>query len=144
MSIREDLAKNIVEVLTEIDNPRPVLVTREPFNVEELAITQFPAILVQVGQEDRELITMGGTGRKQGTIRFVLRGFVRGAELDSKRNQLIEAIDEILDSDRYREKTKSVVMNSAVTSIEIVERQPPLAELVMNFDVTYNYVMGTN
>lgn len=144
MSIREDLAHNLIDTLKEIENPRPVLVTREPFNVEELAITQFPALLIQSGTEDRELITMGGSGRKQGIIRYTIRGFVRGNELDTKRNDLIEAIDEILDSDRYRDKTKSVVMNSTIASIEVIERQPPLAEFVINFDITYNYVMGAN
>lgn len=145
MSIREDLANNIVETLAEIDTPRPVLITRQPFNVEELAITQFPAILVQTTTEDRELLTMGASsGRKQGTIRYQIRGFVRGTELDTKRNDLIEAIDEILDGDRYRDKAKTVVMDSIVVGIEVIERQPPLAEFVMNFDVTYNYVMGNN
>lgn len=145
-SIREDLAINLVEVLKEIEDPRPILVTREPFNVEELAITQFPAILVQTGTEDRELLTMGapGTGRKQGTINYSIRGYVRGNELDTKRNFLIEQIEEILDTDRQREKTKYVVMNSTITSIEIIERQAPLAEFVCNYEITYNYLVGTN
>jgi|DEB0MinimDraft_10_1074344.scaffolds.fasta_scaffold02120_9 hypothetical protein len=145
-SIREDLAINLVEVLKEIEDDKPILVTREPFNVEELAITQFPAILVQTGTEDRELLTMGapGTGRKQGTINYSIRGFVRGNELDSKRNRLIEQIEEILDTDRQREKTKYVVMDSIITSIEIIERQPPLAEFVCNYEITYNYLVGTN
>jgi hypothetical protein len=145
MSIREDLANNIVETLQEIETVKPVLVTRQPFNVEELAITQFPAILVQTTTEDRELLTMGSaSGRKRGVIRYQIRCFVRGNELDSKRNDLIEAIDEILDGDRYRNKTRSVVMDSTVVSIDIIERQAPLAEFVMNFDVTYNYVMKNN
>ncbi len=145
MSIREDLANNIVETLGEIGTPQPVLITRQPFNVEELAITQFPAIVVQTTTEDRELLTMGSAnGRKRGVIRYQIRCFVRGNELDSKRNDLIEAIDEILDGDRYRNKTRSVVMDSTVVSIDIIERQAPLAEFVMNFDVTYNYVMKNN
>jgi hypothetical protein len=145
MSIREDLANNIVETLQEIETVKPVLVTRQPFNVEELAITQFPAILVQTTTEDRELLTMGSaSGRKRGVIRYQIRCFVRGNELDSKRNDLIEAVDEILDEDRYRNKTRSVVMDSTVVSVEVIERQPPLAEFVMNFDVTYNYVMKNN
>jgi len=85
-----------------------------------------------------------GTGRKQGTINYSIRGFVRGNELDSKRNRLIEQIEEILDTDRQREKTKYVVMDSIITSIEIIERQPPLAEFVCNYEITYNYLVGTN
>tara|TARA_R110000822_G_scaffold190302_3_gene329084 strand:+ start:1396 stop:1842 length:447 start_codon:yes stop_codon:yes gene_type:complete len=145
-SIREDIVKDIIKVLKEIDPPRPVLVTREPFNVEELAITQFPAILVQTGTEDRDLLTMptmNSKGRKSGVINYLIRVFVRGSELDSKRNEMIERIDEILDSDRYRSKALSVVQNSQITSIEVVERQAPLAEVTITFQVEYNYLMGT-
>lgn len=137
MSLRNDIADNIVEVLKDIADPRPVLVTREPFDVEKLAITQFPAILVQSGSEERDTETMGTGGVRRGTILFQLRGFQRGTELDNKRNQLIEAIEEQLDSDRYRGKTSGQVQNSMVTSIEVIERLAPLAEFVINFEVTY-------
>jgi hypothetical protein len=142
MSIRNDLADNIVEVLTDIRSPRPVLVTREPFDVEKLAITQFPAILVQTGVEDRDTETMAA-GLRRGTITYNLRGFVRGTELDKKRNELIEAIEETLDSDRYREKGGSVVQNSQITRIEVIERLAPLAEFVMDYEVTYYFRRGT-
>jgi|TARA_B100001094_G_C18176478_1_gene798171 hypothetical protein len=143
MSLRNQIADNIVEVLKDIANPRPVLVTREPFDVEKLAITQFPAILVQSGSEERDTETMGVSGHRRGTIIFQLRGFQRGTELDNKRNQLIEAIEEQLDSDRYRGKTSGQVQNSMVTSVEVIERLAPLAEFVINFEVTYYFVRGS-
>ena len=74
MSLRNDIANNIVEVLKDIADPRPVLVTREPFDVEKLAITQFPAILIQSGSEERDTETMGA-GVRRGTISFQIRGF---------------------------------------------------------------------
>jgi hypothetical protein len=140
MSIREEVAKNIVDVLQTIEYPAPVLITREPFVVQELAITQFPAILVQIQNEERSTITMGatGVGRRTGTITYQLRAFVRGTELDRRRNELIEAIEEQLDAKRYREV--SGVTDSQVTLIEIIERQPPLAEFVITFQVKYNYL----
>ena len=140
MSIREEVAKNIVDVLQTIEYPAPVLITREPFAVQELAITQFPAILVQIQNEERTTITMGApnVGRRQGTILYSLRGFVRGTELDRRRNELIESIEEILDAKRYREVDG--VTDSQVTLIEIIERQPPLAEFVITFQVRYNYL----
>lgn len=140
MSIREQVAKNIVDVLKTIEYPAPVLVTREPFVVQELAITQFPAILVQIQNEERTTITMGApnVGRRQGTILYQLRGFVRGTELDRRRNELIESIEEILDAQRFREVEG--VTDSQVILIEIVERQPPLAEFVVTFQVRYNYL----
>lgn len=143
MSIRNDLADNIVEVLKDIRDPRPVLVTREPFDVEKLAITQFPAILVQTGIEDRDTETMAMAGYRRGTITYNIRGFVRGTELDRKRNELIEAIEEKLDSDRYREKGTSVVQNSMITRVEVVERLAPLAEFTMSYEVTYYFRRGT-
>ena len=66
MSNREDIAKNIQDVLGDMTPPRPVLVTREPFDVNKLAITQFPAVLITTGNESREDNTMSG-GRR-GTI----------------------------------------------------------------------------
>lgn len=142
-SLREQVAINIVDTLREILEPHVVLVTRDPFDVEKLAITQFPALLVQQTTESRESITMGppGTGRRMGVMEFEIRGFVRGTELDTKRNELIEAVEEALDSDRYR--NVQGVIDSQVRTIEIVPRLQPLAEFVMTFDVTYNYARGT-
>jgi hypothetical protein len=142
MSIREQIAQNIVSVLKTIEHPAPVLITREPFLVQELAITQFPAILVQIQNEERETISMGvpNVGRRMGTITYQLRGYVRGTELDRRRNDLIESIEEILDGDRYRDLRVEGVIDSQVILIEVVERQPPLAEIVVTFQVRYNYL----
>ena len=46
MSAREDIANNIVEQLENMSNPAPGLVSRVFFDVQKLAITQFPAVLV--------------------------------------------------------------------------------------------------
>lgn len=142
MSIREQVAENIVAVLKTIEHPAPVLITREPFIAQELAITQFPAILVQIQEENRETITMGtpNVGRRMGTITYILRGYVRGTELDKRRNELIEAIEEILDGDRYRDLWTEGVIDSQVRLIEIPERQAPLAEIAVTFEVKYNYL----
>jgi len=141
-NLREQISDNIITVLKDLEDPKPVLVTREPFNVLEIAITQFPAILVTAVREDRETITMGapGAGRRQGTIDFEIRGYVRGNELDRKRNDLIEQIEESLDSDRYRELKADGVIDSQVVIIEIIERAPPLAEFVITFRCRYNYL----
>jgi hypothetical protein len=144
-SLREQVAINCVDVLKEIDDPHVVLVTREPFDVEKLAITQFPALLVQQTTETRETITMGtpGVGRRMGVMTFEIRGFVRGTELDSRRNELIEAVEKQLDSDRYRGLLATGVTDSQLVSIEIVPRLQPLAEFIITVEVTYNYLRGT-
>lgn len=150
ISLREQIAENIEQVLADIEDPQCVLVTREPFEVEKLAITQFPAILIQMDTEQRQTITMGAgnVGRRQGVITYVVRGFVRGTNLDSRRNQLIDAIETALDSDRYRglplTADGNLVTDSQVTTIEVEPRQAPLAEFAVTFQVTYNYLRGNS
>lgn len=142
MSLREDFAVNIVDVLKNMQDPKPVLVTREPFDVEKLAITQFPALLVSTGSEIRADYSMGI--RRQGTISYTIRGFVRGgAELDRQKNDLIERIEETLDADRTR-GTNNKNMVTQVTAIEVIERLPPLAEVAVTVEVRYLYTKGTN
>jgi hypothetical protein len=144
MTIREISAVNIVECLKEISDPRVVLVTREPFDVEKLAITQFPALLVQQTTETRRTISMGSPsqGRRQGVMTFEIRGFVRGTELDTKRNQLIEAVETALDTDRYRSQWAQGVTDTQITEIQVIPRMQPLAEFAMTIEVTYNYARG--
>lgn len=144
-NLRQQISENIIDVLKIINDPKPVLVTREPFNVAELAITQFPAILVIPTVEERETITMGSSavGRRMGTINYTIRGYVRGNDLDKKRSDLIEAIEESLDSDRYRDLKANGVIDSQIKTIEIIERMPPLAEFSIMFQVRYNYLRGT-
>lgn len=148
-SLREQISENIEQVLADLQDPQPVLVTREPFEVEKLAITQFPAILIQLVNETRETVSMGapGVGRRVGELNYTIRCFVRGTELDSRRNQLMDAIDTALDSDRYRSLATTIegnaVLDSQVTEIIVIPRQPPLAEFTVNFRVNYSYIRGT-
>ena len=53
MSKREDIASNIVTVITNISSPDTKKVTRQPFNLEELSQTQYPAVLVQTQTEEK-------------------------------------------------------------------------------------------
>lgn len=141
-NLRQQISENIVRVLKDMRDPQPVLVTREPFNVAEIAITQFPAILITPTIEERETITMGqnGVGRRMGTLDFTIRGYVRGAELDRQRNDLVERIEEALEGDRYRALIGSGVIDSQIVTIEVIDRLPPLAEVAITFRVRYNYL----
>lgn len=143
MSLREDIANEIVRVLKTIDDPAVKLVTREPFSITDLPITQFPALLIQTANENRLTATQGavGKGQREGVITYAIRGFVRGTEIDRLRNDLIEAVEEKLDSNR----TFGIagVIFSQVTNIDVVERLAPLGELIITFDVRYYFTRGT-
>lgn len=135
MSTREQIIENIVEVLRDMDDPKPNLVSREPFDVEKLAITQFPAILVQSGTEVRTDTAMN---KRFGTIAYTIRAFVRGTELDKKKNEIVERIEETLDTDRLR-GTTNTSMRTQVVSIQPVDRLAPLGEVVITASVEYKY-----
>jgi hypothetical protein len=144
MSLREQITTTLVTRFQEIEDPLIALATREPIDVEKLAITQFPAILVTFAVETRETVTMGmsGIGQRMGELAFDLRGFVRGAELDQKRNDLIEAIEEQLELDRYLGLANSGVLDSQITEIEVIPRLAPLAEVRLRLVVRYSYMRG--
>ena len=145
MSLRESIAQELVRIFKEIEDPRVVLVTREPYEADKLAITQFPAMLVQLTKEDRQSVTMGPptTGRRVGTLTVNLRCHVRGVELDRRRNDLIEGIEEQIEKDRYLNLRSSGVLDTQVTYIEVIERLAPLAEILVELQIRYNYVRGS-
>lgn len=139
MSIRESVIENIVDVLKDMNDPKPILVSREPFDVEKLAITQFPAILVQSGVEVRQDTSMTG---RIGTISYTIRAFVRGNELDKKKNEIVERIEETLEADRRRD-TANTKITTQVVQIIPVDRLAPLGEVAVVVEVQYKYTKGT-
>lgn len=139
MSIRESVIEDIVTVLKDMDDPKPVLVSREPFDVEKLAITQFPAILVQSGTETRADYNMNG---RQGIIEYNIRAFVRGTELDRRKNSIVERIEETLELNRRR-LANTYNIKTEITEIEPISRLEPLGEVSITAQVTYNYRRGT-
>ena len=139
MSLRNDIADNIVKTIKELTDPRPVLVTREPFDVEKLAITQFPAVMVNSGSEERDDFDMSF---RSGTIEYTLRCFVRGAaEIDRQKNDLIESISEGLEEDRRR-GTSNPGVTTLIATVEVIDRLPPLAEVIITVQVRYRYRKG--
>jgi len=113
MSNREYAVDNIIKVLRDMDHPKPTFVTREPFDVLKIAITQFPAILITTGNEIREDDAMGGIRR--GIIQVQIRGYVRadGREgqtisVDQKRNELIERIEDFRYENRIPSRSEAI------------------------------------
>lgn len=145
MSLRQQIIEKIETAIREVEEPRVSFVTREPFNVLEIAITQFPAVLITFQDETRETVTMGPTsyGRRQGEITIGVRCYVRGTELDRRRNELLEAIEEQLEKNRNLDLQSMGVMDTQVTRIQVIERMPPLAEFLIEVTVRYHYLRGT-
>lgn len=143
MSARENIANNIQEQLENMTNPAPGLVSRVFFDVAKIAITQFPAILVNTLNETREDVS---TDLRQGTIDYSLRCYVRGSEIDTLRNNLVERVEEVMEVSRDRD----IALNSGnihnvstvITGVEVIEREPPLGEVVVNVQVRYTYKKG--
>jgi hypothetical protein len=143
MSAREDIAKNIVEQLENMTDPAPGKVSRVFFDVSKLAITQFPAILVVTNNEVRDDISMNA---RQGIIQYELRCYVRGTEVDTLRNEIIERVEETLELSRDRDIALAVSnihnVKTQVRNIDIVDRELPLGECVITVDVKYTYKKG--
>jgi len=143
VSARENIAKNLVQQLENMTNPSLGKVSRVFFDVQKLAITQFPAILVVTSNESREDIS---TDLRQGVIEYQLRCYVRGTEIDTLRNNLIENVEESLEVSRDRDITLSTTnvhnVTTHITNIEVVDRELPLGEVVVTVEVTYAYRKG--
>ena len=143
MSAREDIANNIVEQLENMTNPAPGLVSRVFFDVQKLAITQFPAVLIVTSNESREDVA---TDMREGRISYELRCYVRGTEIDTLRNEMVERIEETLEVSRDRDialaDTNIHNVTTRVVNVEVVERELPLGEVIVLCDVIYRYKKG--
>ena len=143
MSVRENIAANIVTVLTAISSPITLKkITRQPFEPRDLSQQQYPCAWVESAEETREDISIND-GTRQGTVDFVIMGFVQGAEsnIDTARNQLITAIETALDIDRTRD---SNALDTEVISIETDEGTIfPLGGIRMVARCIYTFTSGT-
>ena len=144
MSVRENIASNIKTVIDAISSPDVKLCTRQPFELEELSQQQYPAVVVQTSEENREDQELGsGAKTRIGTIDFAILGFVKGAEsnIDTLRNQLITAIETSLESDITR---SSNALDTEVISVETDEGTLfPIGGIRMVVRCTYEFQAGT-
>ena len=143
MSVREKIADSIVDTLRDVVPNKDIsYVTREPFDFEKLSNAQFPAILVQSADEDRNDDTVGGSlSNRMATINYQLVCYVKGSQLDSARNNIIEAVEESLDVDRTR---GDVALDTQIISIETDEGSiAPIGGVILTLRVLYKYQRGT-
>tara|TARA_R100000231_G_scaffold29017_3_gene25791 strand:+ start:1400 stop:1837 length:438 start_codon:yes stop_codon:yes gene_type:complete len=144
MSVRENIASNIASTISGITSPLIKKVTRQPFDIDELSDKQYPAVIVQTSEETREDIEMGdGAKTRQGTIDFVISGFVKGAEsnIDTLRNQLISSIESELENDITRSNN---ALDTEVVSVETDEGTLfPIGGIRMTIRCMYVFQSGT-
>ena len=144
MSTRENIASNIASTISGISSPSIKKVTRQPFDLDELSDNQYPVVIVQTSEETREDVEIGsGAKTRQGTIDFVLSGFVKGAEanIDTLRNQLITAIETELESDITRSGN---ALDTEVISVETDEGTLfPIGGIRMTIRCIYTFDSGT-
>ena len=144
MSIREDIASNLLTVISNISSPAIKKATRQPFLLDELSMQQYPAVIVQTSEENRDDSELGsGAKTRHGTIDFVILGFVKGAEanIDTARNTLITAIETAIETDITRDGN---ALDSEVIQVETDEGSLfPVGGIKMTIRCMYEYQSGT-
>jgi hypothetical protein len=140
MSVREDIASNLLTVISNISSPTIKKATRQPFLLDELSEQQYPAVIIQTSEENRDDSELGnGAKTRHGTIDFVILGFVKGAEanIDTARNTLITAIETAIESDITRNGN---ALDSEVIQVETDEGS---FGIKMTIRCMYEYQSGT-
>ena len=145
MSTRENIASNLLSTISAISSPITIKkATRQPFDLDELSDKQYPAIIVQTSEETREDQELGsGAKTRIATVDFLVLGFVKGAEanIDTKRNQLITAIETALESDITRSNN---ALDTEVIQVETDEGTLfPIGGIRMTIRCTYEFQAGT-
>ena len=144
MIVRENIASNLLSVISAISSPDIIKATRQPFLLDELSEQQYPAVIVQTSEENRDDSELGtGARTRHGTIDFVVLGFVKGAEanIDTKRNELITAIETALESDITRSGN---ALDTEVVQVETDEGSLfPVGGIRMTIRCMYEYQAGT-
>ncbi len=144
MSVRENIASNLLTVISNISSPDIRKATRQPFIIDELSAQQYPAVIVQTSEENRDDSEMGsGAKTRIGTIDFVILGFVKGAEsnIDTARNELITAIETALETDPTRSNN---ALDTEVIQVETDEGSLfPVGGIRMTIRCMYEYQSGT-
>ena len=144
MSVRENIASNLLTVISNISSPDIIKATRQPFLLDELSDKQYPAVIVQTSEENRDDSELGsGAKTRHGTIDFLILGFVKGAEsnIDTLRNALITAIETAIETDITRSGN---ALDSEVVQVETDEGSLfPVGGIRMTIRCMYEYQSGT-
>lgn len=144
MSTRENIASNLATTISGITAITIKKVTRQPFPLEELSEQQYPAVLIQTQEETKEDQELGSGGKTRiNNLEFLITGFVKTNEsnIDTARNQLLEVIEEALETDITR---GGYALDTEVLSIETdAGTLFPYGGVSMIVRVIYEHQSGT-
>jgi hypothetical protein len=135
-SYREQIAKDIEKSVKAITITK--LVSRDMFEINELSDAQFPAVLITTGSERKTDIAMGY--ERQGTIEYILTGFVKGKYLDTARNKLCDELEQKLYEDVSRNGYATDTMVTEINTDEGVVY--PLGAIQMIVQIEYIHPKG--
>lgn len=141
-SRRELIIQDIVETLKNQQTIRLGVVTRDPgIELQDLAKTAFPAVIVESGAEIRESITQMGAGQqRQATMSVNMSVWIgSNTQADSQLNDLIEKIEELLEVDTTR---GGQAIDTQLVEIETDTDTAPYASMNLIFQVQYIYTKG--
>lgn len=142
-SNRELVVRDILETLRFQQTVQLGTVTRDPgIDIVQLANTAFPAVIVESGSELRESITQGGSLQQRSSVMSVnITVWINsgGVQADTQRNDLLQAIENLLDADPTR--------GGAAYDTQLIEVQTgtdvaPYSSLQLVFEVKYIYTKG--
>ena len=144
MSVREDIASNLVTVISNISSPEVKKVTRQPFELDELSQQQYPAVLIQTIEETKEDQELGsGAKTRINILEFGITGFTKGSEsnIDTARNDLASAIETAVETDITRSGN---ALDTEVISIETDAGSLfPYGAVLLTIRITYQHQSGT-
>ena len=144
MSTRENIASNLVTVISNISSPEVKKVTRQPFELDELSQQQYPAVLIQTIEETKEDQELGsGAKTRIANLEFGITGYVKTNEdnIDTARNNLASAIETQLESDITRGGN---ALDTEVISIETDAGSLfPYGAVLMTVRVMYEHQAAT-
>lgn len=96
--MREQLSQAVLKILKSVDGLG--LVTRDPQNIEDLARTNFPCVIVNATSEVREFIAGGGPDYIMSKITYELALWTQSPFVDTKRNNLFDSIETAFNAER--------------------------------------------
>jgi hypothetical protein len=72
MSVRENIASDLLTTISGISSPAIKKATRQPFILDELSEQQYPAVIIQTSEEVRDDVRIGFWCKNKTLVRLIL------------------------------------------------------------------------